>query len=222
MRRERFPSFKELPGIYHGFLGRQAVVDVNGPKETVMPRMWPAWNAVLADELPVFSVTTAEQIHGDGIHRVFNHEAFRQEVPGLRQEVPGVDALVTDCPRTVLGIVVADCCAVYLVDPKRKVIGLCHSGKKGTELEIVPKTINIMVGDMGCKPHDIIAQLSPCIRPPHYEVDIADLIQHQLSAVGVGEIHVSRSCTASDCEDYYSYRREKGRTGRMLAYLAME
>ncbi len=215
MRRESFPSFQDLPGIYHGFLGRQAVVDVDGPKEVVMPRMWPAWNAVLADELPGFRLVTAEQVHSHGIHRVLDNET-------TRQEVRGVDALVTDCPRTVLGIVVADCCAVYLVDPKRKVIALCHSGKKGTELEIVPRTINIMAAEMGCERRDIIAQLSPCIRPPHYEVDIADQIQQQLTESDVGEVHVSRSCTASDQESYYSYRREKGRTGRMLAYLAID
>lgn len=214
MRRERFPSFLDLPGIHHGFLGRQNVIDVNGSKEVIMPRMWPAWNAVLADELPGFRLVTAEQIHGDGIHQVLNGEP-------LRQQVPGVDALVTDCPRTVLGIVVADCCAVYLVDPMRKVIGLCHSGKKGTELEIVSKTIEFMVKEMGCERQDIVAQLSPCIRPPHYEVDIANQIQQQLTKSGVGEIHISRSCTASDAKNYYSYRREKGRTGRMLAYLAM-
>jgi len=214
MRRESFPSFQDLAGISHGFLGRQSVIDVDGPKEMVMPRMWPAWNQVLADDLPGFRVVTAEQVHGDGIYRVSDGDA-------ARLEVPGVDALVTDCPRSVLGVVVADCCAVYLVDPKRHVIGLCHSGKKGTELGIVPKTIDFMVNEIGCDRQDIIAQLSPCIRPPHYEVDIADQIQQQLSAAGVGEIHISRSCTASDAESYYSYRRDKGRTGRMLAYLAM-
>ena len=64
-------------------------------------------------------------------------------------------------------------------------------------------------------------QLSPCIRPPHYEVDFAAEIVRGCQERGVENIHDSGACTACDLEQYYSYRVEKGRTGRMLAFLAM-
>ena len=64
-------------------------------------------------------------------------------------------------------------------------------------------------------------QLSPCIRPPHYEVDFAAEIIRQARAAGVEQVHDSGRCTASDPARYYSYRAEKGRTGRMLALLAL-
>jgi hypothetical protein len=64
-------------------------------------------------------------------------------------------------------------------------------------------------------------QLSPCIRPPHYEIDFAAKILRQCREVGVKEVHDCGVCTACDLQNYYSYRAEKGRTGRMLALLAM-
>jgi Uncharacterized conserved protein len=117
----------------------------------------------------------------------------------------------------VLGVYVADCCAVYIVDPKTPAIGLVHSGRKGTELDIVTNAIGQMMERFGSDPANIIVQLSPCIRPPHYEVDFAAEIVRQCRACGVKEIHDSGVCTACDLDRYYSYRAEKGKTGRMLA-----
>ena len=70
-------------------------------------------------------------------------------------------------------------------------------------------------------PADLIAQISPCIRPPHYENDFAAEIARQLEAAGIRDIHDCGTCTATDPDSYYSYRREKGFTGRMLAFLAL-
>jgi len=68
---------------------------------------------------------------------------------------------------------------------------------------------------------DLIVQLSPCIRPPHYEIDFAADIVRQCRDAGIEEISDSGVCTGCDLEHYYSYRGEKGRTGRMLALLAL-
>jgi copper oxidase (laccase) domain-containing protein len=64
-------------------------------------------------------------------------------------------------------------------------------------------------------------QLSPCIRPPHYEIDFAAEIVRQCRAAGVNHVHDCNICTACDLARYYSYRVEKGKTGRMLALLAL-
>ncbi len=68
----------------------------------------------------------------------------------------------------------------------------------------------------------MIVRLSPCIRPPHYEVDFASEIIRQSRALGVQHIHDSGTCTAGDLGRYYSYRAEKGRTGRMLAVIGLD
>jgi copper oxidase (laccase) domain-containing protein len=66
-----------------------------------------------------------------------------------------------------------------------------------------------------------VVQLSPCIRPPHYEIDFAAEIVRQCRELGVTAVHDCGVCTACDLARYYSYRAEKGRTGRMLAFLAL-
>jgi len=133
----------------------------------------------------------------------------------------GCDGIVTNQREVALGIHVADCCAVYIVDQKKPAIGLVHSGKKGTKLGVVVNAIGQMKAHFGSNPADLVVQLSPCIRPPHYEVDFAAEIIGQCRAQGVKQIHDSGICTACRVDLYYSYRAEKGKTGRMLALLAL-
>ena len=73
----------------------------------------------------------------------------------------------------------------------------------------------------GSQPAEMLVRLSPCIRPPAYEVDIAAMIRSQAIAAGVPESSVFDDgiCTTSAPDRYYSYRAEKGATGRMFAVL---
>jgi copper oxidase (laccase) domain-containing protein len=129
--------------------------------------------------------------------------------------------LITNDPEVVLGIYVADCCAIYFVDPVRTVIGIAHSGRKGTEQNIAGMTLERMVTSFGSVPADLVVQLSPCVRPPFYEVDFAAQIVAQLKAGGVRRIYDCGENTGADLERFYSYRVERGLTGRMLAFLTL-
>lgn len=153
---------------------------------------------------------TAKQVHG-------NHIAVLREP--VTQEIAESDGLVTNVPGLCLGVYVADCCAIYLVDPVHRAIGLLHSGKKGTELAIAERALETMAREYGSRPAEVVAQLSPCIRPPEYESDFAAEIVRQLKGAGVGEVADCGENTGADLERYYSYRVEKGRTGRLLALL---
>lgn len=139
---------------------------------------------------------------------------------GSNYPVEGVDSLicsgVSDC---VLAIYVADCAAVWLYDKENCHRSLIHSGKAGTAGNIVSNTIKSMKKCLGVDPANLIAVISPCIRPPHYEEDIPTAIKAQLVEEGVPEdqIHDSGLDTAADTKRFYSYRVEKGQTGRMLA-----
>ena len=157
---------------------------------------------------------TAQQIHGNEI-------AVVAEARTRDECFESCDGLITNQRGVCLGIYVADCCAVYLVDPVGHAIGLVHSGKKGTELGIVSNAIESMVQHFGSRASDLVVQLSPCIRPPHYEIDFAAEIVRQCRSSGVTTVNDSGVCTACDLDRYYSYRAEKGRTGRMLAFLAL-
>ena len=133
----------------------------------------------------------------------------------------GKSVLITAAAGVCLGIHVADCGPVYLIDPARRVIALLHSGRKGTEQQITAVAIRAMEREFGCNAADMIVQLGPCIRPPLYETDFAAEILRQARAAGVREVHDCGACTGTHVSRYYSYRVEKGRTGRMLALLAL-
>ena len=81
------------------------------------------------------------------------------------------DALITNEPGLALGILHADCGAVALYDSGKNAIAMIHSGRKGTQLNIVRSTIELMRDTYGSDPKDISAYLSPCICGGCYEVD---------------------------------------------------
>ncbi len=152
----------------------------------------------------------AEQTHGCGVAVV------DRESPSLCLEV---DALVTNDSEVLLGICVADCGAIYLVDRGSNAIGLIHSGLKSTQLNITGKTVRKMEESFGTRPEDLVMVMAPCIRYPAYDTDFASMIEAQGKEAGVKEVNDCGLCTTSDLNRYYSYRIEKGMTGRMLALL---
>lgn len=158
-------------------------------------------------------LAVAEQVHGNRI-AVLNE---RPELP-----VAKTDGLLTKRRGLPLGIYVADCNAVFIVDRKTPVIALLHSGKLGTQLNIVGEAIETMRVSFGTNPADCLAVMSPSIGPCHYEMDIWTEIESQLAAAGVKDIVNPRICTACHVDKFYSYRAEKGRTGRLLAVLALK
>ncbi len=200
-----------------GWIGRIGGIDVDADRDEAMRRLRTEHERRVRGEFGVSRWWRAEQVHGDGVAVV----PSVQEVPagdGL-PVVPGVDGLITAAPAEVLGIYVADCGAVWLADRATGAVGLLHSGKKGTELGILMRAVGEMRKAFGTDPGDLVVVLGPCIRPPHYEVDFAAEIARQAEAAGVGEFHDAGIDTAADLEAYYSYRMEKGRTGRMLALI---
>lgn len=128
--------------------------------------------------------------------------------------VPGVDALATASPGTTLVIRTADCGPILFFDPRQRVVALAHSGKKGTALNIAARTIQTLQDTWQCRPQDLVVVLGPCIRPPFYEIDFAADIARQCRQLGVEHFHDCGENTGADPSRFYSYRMEKGRTGR--------
>lgn len=212
---EFFAALHATGVVRHGFVGRIPGLDVATDRAAALARLDAAHGGVRAElGLAEKAFATAEQVHGEEI-------AVVDESLGEDRCFAGADGVVTNQREVSLGIYVADCCAVFVVDPVRHAIGLVHSGKKGTELAIVGRAIGKMQEHFKSAPRDLVVQLSPCIRPPHYEVDFAKEIVRQARACGVEQVQDSGLCTACDLARYYSYRAEKARTGRMLALLAL-
>jgi len=219
---EQFPALSAITICRHVFTQRIPGIDVSHDKAEVLERLNAAHqeirNATGLCDWPLF---TAEQIHGNDI-AIVDRAVASAVLSGVdRREFPACDGIITNQRGVALGIYVADCCAVYIVDPTTPAIGLVHSGRKGTELGVVANAIKQMIERFGSDPAKMIVQLSPCIRPPHYDVDFASEIVRQCRAAGVQHVDDSGMCTACDLSRYYSYRSEKGKTGRMMAVLAL-
>ncbi|HEX8310995.1 MAG TPA: polyphenol oxidase family protein [Chthoniobacteraceae bacterium] len=210
---ETFPALEELRGVRHCFTGRVPDLDVKVDRDSALALLDGHHEAARRNlGLGDRPLIIGKQVHGADVAVV----DAATSVP-----VPGVDGLITASKDVCLGVYVADCCAVYLVESERGVIALLHSGRKGSELGITKVAIERMVSEFQCDPRRMIVQLSPCIRPPHYEVDFAAMIVADCRAAGVGKVVDCGTSTAAHLDRYYSYRVELGKTGRMLALLAL-
>jgi copper oxidase (laccase) domain-containing protein len=209
-----FNSLNVQPGVHADFISRIPGVLVDTDREATVERLRPAHEAAVKNLGFTWpQLHRAEQVHGADIAIVGGNDPA--------QTWPAVDGLITADPGVLLGIYVADCGAVYISDPENGVLALLHSGKKGTEGNITGKAIQMMVDKFGSNPSDIVVVLAPCIRPPAYEIDFAAIIRQQVTDAGVPEDQFTDpgTCTSTDLESYYSYRVEKGCTGRMLALI---
>ena len=211
--RETFPVLERESWLRHAFLLKIPGVDVQADRSVALSRLADLHQSAIREEgFPTQKLVTAGQVHGGEVALADANTV---------SPVPGCDGLITNDPGVVLGIYVADCGPIYLADPLHRAIGLLHSGKKGTAANILRNGVEAMRQAFGTEPGDLIVQLGPCIRPPHYEIDFAADIANQARLAGVGTWSDCGFCTASDPEKYYSYRRENGRTGRLLAVLGL-
>jgi len=212
---EQFPAIDASGVCRHVFTQRIPGIDVSHDKAEALSRLDAVHREIRGSiGMGGWPLLTAEQIHGKKV-------AIVDRPVESDRHFAGCDGFITNQRRIALGIHVADCCAIYFVDPKTPAVGLVHSGRKGTELGVASNAITQMVECFRSEPGELIVQLSPCIRPPHYEIDFAAEIIGQCRAQGVLKIHDSGVCTACDLDRYYSYRAEKGKTGRMLALLGL-
>ena len=87
-----------------------------------------------------------------------------------KQPFSDVDGLITDVPEAVLVTSFADCVPLYFLDPVRRVIGLSHSGRRGTVNRMGAVTVDRMKETYGCRPEEILACVGPSICRDCYEV----------------------------------------------------
>ena len=123
-----------------------------------------------ADE---FGVTSSDlirlpQVHSSKIRVIKKEHAGEGVVRCV--SVEGFDGMITNEPGIVLCTVEADCVPVYLYDPVKAVIGMVHSGWKGSAGKISADAINRMEEGFGSDPGDILALIGPCICGNCYEV----------------------------------------------------
>jgi YfiH family protein len=192
--------------------------------------------AVAANRQGLLDATGADalvwmrQVHGDSVATV--RAADRS---------PEADAMVTDVPGLVLGVLVADCVPVLLADAEAGVVAVAHAGREGVRRGVVDRTLEAMA-DLGADPARVHVLLGPAVCGACYEVpaglrdaveaavpgsattsnrgtpalDLRGGLAAQL-AERVARVTLDPACTVED-PAYFSYRRD-GQTGRFAGVI---
>jgi YfiH family protein len=226
---------RALEGVAHGFLGRKGGVSTGvhaglnvGTGSSDDPEII-AENRRRAVEsvLPGAELATVYQVHSPDAVAVF--EPFAH---ALR---PSADALVTDRPGLLLGILTADCAPVLLADREAGVVGAAHAGWKGAIGGVTDSTIALME-TLGARRERIAAAIGPCIarasyevdegfqhrfaaadpenerffaagRPGHHQFDLEAYVAHRLAAARIRTVEMMGEDTYSQPDRFFSFRR---------------
>ena len=224
-----------LGGVAHGFLGRRGGVSSgelaglnvglgSGDDHDLIAQNR---SRAIAAVMPDAPLATAFQIHSARVVRV--------ETPWPDDNRPHADALVTDRPGLLLGILTADCAPVLLVDVEAGVVGAAHAGWRGALGGVTDATVEAME-KIGARRGRIAAAVGPCIARASYEVDraffdrfVADEAENarffadgpkskphfdlegfvvaRLAAAGIARVEALALDTYAHPDRFYSYRR---------------
>lgn len=231
------PNLAKLPGIRHGFFTRLGGVS-SGIYAGLNCGLGSADDAAL-----VLENRRRVSAHLDGrfdgvvtLYQEHGATAFTVDQPIARGALPKADAVVTNTPGLVIGVLTADCVPILFADPEAKIVAAAHAGWRGAVAGIVASTIAEMER-LGGKRSRIVAALGPCITQPAYEVgadfemaltardpafarflgrsatsakahfDLPGFVLAQLEAAQIGNIVNSAQCTHGNESLFFSFRR---------------
>ena len=224
-----------LEGLPHGFLGRSGGVST-GAVRGLNVGYGSKDDRTAIDENRLRAV---DALHPAArlatVHQVHSADVVTVDQPWAQGERPRADAMVTDRPNLLIGILTADCAPVLFADHHGVVVGAAHAGWRGALAGVTDSAIDAMER-LGAKRDDIHAAIGPCVAQASYEVDEAfrarfldadpgngrhfvagpggkphfDLegyIAGRLRAAGIREIEALHLDTYADPDRFYSYRR---------------
>ncbi|MGE0776385.1 MAG: peptidoglycan editing factor PgeF [Sphingomonadaceae bacterium] len=225
-----------LGGVSHGFLGREGGVSggilkglnvglgSGDDRAAIIENRRRAVDAVL----PGAALATLHQVHSP--------DAIVVTAPFPDDARPHADALVTDRPGVLLGILTADCAPILLADADAGVVGAAHAGWKGA-IGGVTDAVIAQMETLGARRDRIAAAIGPCIarasyeidegffrrfvepdpenerffssgaRVSHYQFDLEAYVAARLAAAGVRQVECLGLDTYADERRFYSYRR---------------
>ena len=119
-------------------------------------------------ELPYY-VVQPHQVHGVEIREVTDPMT-------TREQLEGVDALITNVPGVAISVRTADCIPVLLYDPVHRAVAAVHAGWRGTVQRISQKVVSEMQRRYGTDAADLLAVIGPGIGPESFQVgqEVAD------------------------------------------------
>ncbi len=187
------------------------------------------------------------QVHGKGV--CLWPEQANDVTPGDPTSVVAqADALATADAGVLIAVRVADCVPVLMAARDGSAVAAVHAGWRGTVAGIIDAALATLNDRFNCPPRDVTAAIGPCIGAEHFEVGpevaqaftaagLDDAVRHerrprphidlqyalalQLQRAGVSPERIDGHdrCTFRDGAEFYSHRRDEGRTGRMAAVI---
>ncbi len=208
-------------------------MSVNDTRENVIKNRELFFSAL---GIELSQLVISKQVHGN--------EVFVADAPIITE---GYDALITNKPNVFLAISIADCTPILICDTKNKAVAAIHAGWKGTVAAIVSITLQKMNTVYGTNGADCVAYVGACIGYSNFEVgeevalhfdkafkrydeqkqkwfvDLKAANKQQLLDFGVlsQNIEISNYCTVKDKELFFSHRRDKGVSGRMMVVIGI-
>ena len=173
------------------------------------------------------NIARANQVHGAEVATIEKGGTYE-----------GVDALVTTEKNLTLVINTADCYPVIVYSPSERALAAIHAGSKGSYRGIIDNSIATLMRRFQIDLSNTLAFIGPGICKKCYSVDsklasrfegryiskkkgvmnldIEQFIFDKLISLGIKRYNVYRPglCTSCNPELFYSYRRDRGVTGR--------
>ncbi|SFL99730.1 conserved hypothetical protein [Gracilibacillus orientalis] len=198
-----------------------------------------------AISFPLDKWIMAEQIHGNHVQISKSNDsgsgAFSRD-----DAIPETDGLVTTEKNVLCAALFADCVPLFFADRKNGIVAISHAGWKGTVSNIAKETVD-RFKQLSSDTKDIEVVIGPSICRSCYQVndhvirhidakyvdsyqgfngqyhlDLKHLNFQLLLDAGVSpdHIHISKYCTAHH-STFFSHRRDKHPTGRMIGFIAL-
>ena len=197
----KYKAYDEFPDIIHGFstrlggVSKEHLYSMNlsfsrgDAKENVITNHQ-RFSAALGynPENLVFS----DQVHDTKIYVVGAKDKGKGYT--LESDINGIDGIVTNLSNIPLITFYADCVPLYFYDRVKKVVGLAHSGWKGTVNNIASCMINTMIKEYGSEVKDIIVAIGPSICMDCYEIseDVAKQFMNNYTLNELDEILLNK------------------------------
>jgi YfiH family protein len=247
----QFQAFSQIEGLRHGFFTRDGGESLGSYQSFNLarrvgdtPAAVEANRKTLAEIYAPGTLFFIQQTHGAQVAVLDGGPPSASASEAGVAGPPEADAVVCDRPGIFTVIQVADCQAVLLVDPRRRVVANIHSGWRGSVANIIAATIATLKRRWGSRPADLLAGIGPSLGPccgefRHYRQELPPevwpygnasnyfdfwaLSRDQLVGAGVpaGQIYDSRICTRCNTGLFYSYRANH-ETGRFAAVIGFE
>jgi len=209
-------------------------------------------SAVLANHEKLFKVFGRPYSSRFDVWQVHGKTIMFSEAPRPPEKKhPPADGIFTDKPEVTLIMRFADCVPLVFHDPVQKVVGIVHAGWQGTLLRIGAEAVGAIQERYGSVASDLRVGLGPSICGKCYQVgedvrqqflkawgteadqffantesglylDLWGANEHVLRQAGVQKLENSGFCTAEKLDAWYSYRKEKGITGRFAVVIALK